>query len=89
VNSSHEPSADPLAPTTAYRDAAGKPTADPERAVTGEIVERDERGAETRTWFFVRKVELPWLPVSEAAFLLWVLALLLLAWFVVALILLL
>jgi len=39
-----------------------------------------------RTWFLMREVELDWLPVSEAAFLLWVLALLLLAWLVVALV---
>jgi hypothetical protein len=34
----------------------------------------------------MRETELGWLPVSEAAFLLWVLALLLLAWLVTALV---
>jgi hypothetical protein len=32
-------------------------------------------------WIRVEQVELPWLPVSESAFLLWVLVLLLCVWF--------
>lgn len=34
-----------------------------------------------RVWLRVEEVEISWLPVSESAFLLWVLALLLVAWF--------
>jgi hypothetical protein len=45
-----------------------------------------EAGTERRTWFVMRELELDWLPVSESAFLLWVLALLLLAWLAVALV---
>ena len=72
-----------------YLDAEGKRTEDPAKAVGGEIVERGRDGTPRRTWFRVREVELKWLPVSEAAFLLWVLALLLLAWLIAALVLLL
>jgi len=42
-----------------------------------------------RIWFHVEDVKLPWLPpVSETAFLLWVLAGLVVVWLVVALVLL-
>jgi hypothetical protein len=41
-----------------------------------------------RIWFHVEDVHLRWLPVSETAFLLWVLAALVLVWLVVALVLL-
>jgi hypothetical protein len=75
--------------TTVYRDAQGNRTDDPRRAVSGEILERGEEVAPRRTWFRVEQVELEWLPVSETAFLLWVLALLVLAWLIVALVLLL
>jgi hypothetical protein len=34
-----------------------------------------------RAWFRVEQVEISWLPVGEAAFLLWVLVLLLGVWF--------
>ncbi len=34
-----------------------------------------------RIWLRIEEVEISWLPVSESAFLLWVLALLLAAWF--------
>jgi hypothetical protein len=34
-----------------------------------------------RVWFRVEEVEISWLPVSESAFLLWVLVLLLAVWF--------
>jgi hypothetical protein len=34
-----------------------------------------------RVWFRVEEVEVSWLPISESAFLLWVLALLLGVWF--------
>jgi hypothetical protein len=58
--------------------------------VGGEILEpADDGRAERRTWFRIHEVELKWLPVSEAAFLLWVLAALVLAWLVIAIVLLL
>lgn len=34
-----------------------------------------------RVWLRIEEVEISWLPVSESAFLLWVLVLLLAAWF--------
>jgi hypothetical protein len=53
--------------------------------VSGEIVEFDDHGAPSRrTRFFLRREELPWLPVTEAAFLLWVLAALVVGWVAVA-----
>jgi hypothetical protein len=51
----------------------------------GETLERPE--TRRRVWFHVQDVELKWLPVSETAFLLWVLAGLVLVWLVVALVL--
>jgi hypothetical protein len=49
------------------------------RAAGGEIREREKEGRSIqRTWFLIREVELKWLPMSETAFLLCVLALLLL-----------
>ena len=64
----------------------------PDRTVDARGVEGGATGerdvvAEKRTWFLMREEELGWLPVGEAAFLLWVLALLLLAWLVTALVL--
>lgn len=55
----------------------------------GEVTELDPHGAPRRfTRFFVLEQKaLPWLPVSEAAFLLWVLVGLIVAWLVVGLIL--
>jgi hypothetical protein len=49
-----------------------------------EILERPE--TRRRVWFHIEDVELKWLPVSETAFLLWVLAVLVLVWLVVALV---
>jgi len=48
----------------------------------------EQRPAEPprRVWFHVEEVELKWLRISETAFLLWVLAGLVLAWLVVALV---
>jgi hypothetical protein len=67
--------------TTHYVDAAGRRTDDPEHAVSGEIAERDGHGRVLRrTRFFLDRAQLPWLPVGEAAFLLWVLAALVLIW---------
>ena len=54
-----------------------------------ENVERRPAEAPRRVWFHVEEVELKWLRMGEAAFLLWVLAGLVLAWLVVALVLLL
>lgn len=62
-------------------DAEGNPTDDSRRAVAGELVEYDERSKRTRcAWFRLEEVEIRWLPVGEAAFLLWVLAFLLVVW---------
>ncbi len=68
-------------PARSLVDADGKPTEDPRRAVRGEFIEYDPESRKARrTWFRVEQVEVKWLPVGEAAFLLWVLALLLIAW---------
>jgi hypothetical protein len=69
-----------------YRDADGNPVDNPAAAVGGEIVEHgDEKRPGRRFWFRVVEVELPGVRISETAFLLWVLALLVLVWLVVAL----
>jgi YD repeat-containing protein len=74
--------------TAAYVDADGRPTTDPEAAIRGEIVEYDDHGRlRRRTRFFLAERELPWLPVSEPAFLLWVLAALMLIWIAIGLVL--
>lgn len=56
----------------------------------GDGTEKLERSRETprRVWFRVEEVELKWLRMSETAFLLWVLAGLVLAWLIVAVLLL-
>jgi len=64
----------------AYFDAEGKRTEDPAQAVRGEVIERDAEGRRRRTWFILEEVEIKWLPVSEGAFLLWVLLALVLIW---------
>jgi len=62
-------------------DKHGRRTEDPARAVRGEIFDVDAAsGRVHRVWFFTSQAELRWLPVSESAFLLWVLAALLVAW---------
>ena len=67
-----------------YVDSHGDPTDDPARAVRGAIVEYDEHGRPVRrTWFFLDQVEIDWLPIGERAFLLWVLAFLLVVWFAI------
>jgi hypothetical protein len=72
-----------------YTDADGLPTDDPAAAVHGEMVEYDAGGeVRRRTRFFLSDEEIPWLPVSEAAFLVWVLVVLVLVWAVIGLILL-
>ena len=68
-------------PARSLVDADGKPTEDPRRAVRGEFIEYDPESRKARrTWFRLEQVEIKWLPVGEPAFLLWVLALLLIAW---------
>jgi hypothetical protein len=65
-------------------DAKGRSTDDPRRAVRGELVEYDAKSKQARrTWFRIEQVEIKWLPVSESAFLLWVLVLLLAVWFAI------
>jgi hypothetical protein len=51
-----------------------------------ENVEQRPAEASRRVWFHVEDVELKWLRIGETAFLLWVLAGLVLAWLVVALV---
>jgi hypothetical protein len=78
----------PPARTAQYVDAEGRPTDDPEAAVRGEIAEYGPHGRlRRRTSFFLTERELPWLPVSEPAFLLWVLAALMLVWIAIGLVL--
>jgi len=73
----------------AYTDAEGRATDDPAAAVQGEIVDYDAHGAPARrTRFFLSERELPWLPISEPAFLLWVLVVLMAVWVVIGLVLL-
>ncbi|MFL6031137.1 MAG: hypothetical protein ACJ74D_14050 [Gaiellaceae bacterium] len=69
-----------------YFDAHGQETDDPTHAVSGELAEH-AHGRLRRTRFFLQRSELPWLPVGEAAFLLWVLAALLVIWASIGLIL--
>ena len=65
----------------AYTDAEGHATDDPAAAVRGEIVDYDAHGAPARrTRFFLSERELPWLPISESAFLLWILVALMAVW---------
>jgi hypothetical protein len=62
----------------------GNPTDDPAQAVRGEVLEYDSKARRARrTWFFIEEVEIKWLPVSESAFLLWVLVLLLVIWLLI------
>ena len=50
-----------------------------------ENLEQRATDAPRRLWFHVEEIELKWLPMGETAFLLWVLAGLVLAWVIVAL----
>jgi hypothetical protein len=71
-----------------YLDAEGSPTDNPREAVRGEILEYDQNDRlSRRTWFLLDDVQIKWLPLSEAAFLLWVLVLLFGVWVVAALVL--
>lgn len=73
--------------TTRLYDAEGRLTTDPARAVRGEVFEYDSSGTARRTWFRIEPVEIKWLPISEPAFLLWVLVLFVAAWVIVAVVL--
>jgi hypothetical protein len=69
---------------TIYIDADGRRTLEAAKAVQGEVIEYDAHDQPARrTKFFLDRVELPWLPVSEPAFLLWVLAALFIVWLVI------
>ena len=69
-----------------YVDAHGNATQDPAEAVRGEILEYDDAGrAVRRTRFFLDDVEIQWLPVSEPAFLMWVLVFLVIVWLAIGL----
>jgi hypothetical protein len=70
-----------------YRDAEGRETDDPREAVQGEILDYGHARPARRIKFFLDRKELPWLPVSEPAFLLWVLVGLLFIWSTVAVVL--
>ena len=72
-----------------YVDADGQPTDDPAMAARGEVIEYEAHGRPTRrAKFFLDRSELPWLPVSEPAFLLWVLAGLFIVWLAIGFVLL-
>ena len=66
-------------------DSEGMPTDDAEVAVGGEIAEHTADGRFVRRRFFLTKAQAPWLPVSEPAFLLWVLASLVGVWLAIGL----
>ena len=71
-----------------YVDADGLPTEDPGAAVQGEIIDYDVHERPLRvTRFWLRAEQLPWLPVTEPAFLLWVLVLLIAAWLIIGVVL--
>jgi hypothetical protein len=73
----------------AYSDAEGRVTDDPAAAAEGEIIDYDAHGVPAkRTRFFLSERELPWLRISEPAFLLWVLVALMAVWVVIGLVLL-
>jgi hypothetical protein len=74
-------------PRVVYRDAEGRETDDPREAVQGEILDYGHARHTRRVRFFLNRKELPWLPVSEPAFLLWVLVGLFVIWSAVAVVL--
>jgi hypothetical protein len=68
-----------------YRHNGGQPGGDVVDAASGEPVELDTHGRRVpRLRLFLDREELPWLPVSEPAFLLWVLAVLVVVWIGIA-----
>jgi len=71
-----------------YVDSDNQRTDDPDRAVGGEVAEYDDHGRVLRrTRFFLDRSELPWLPVGESAFLLWVAAALVVVWICIGIVL--
>ncbi|UGS34994.1 hypothetical protein [Capillimicrobium parvum] len=78
----------PRTARVAYVDAEGRETQDPAAAVQGEIVEYDGDGRPRgRTRFFLAERQIRWLPISESAFLIWVLAALIGVWLVIGVVL--
>jgi hypothetical protein len=74
--------------SVSYVDHEGQATDNPAAAIEGQVLEYDSRGrAVRRTRFFLSERELPWLPVGEPAFLLWVLAVFAVVWLIVGVIL--
>jgi hypothetical protein len=72
--------------STVYTDRDGQVTDDVRRAASGEVLEYNAHGAPVRrTRFFLHEGELRWLPVSEPAFLLWVLAAFAVVWLLIGL----
>jgi hypothetical protein len=64
-----------------YADHEAEVSDNPAAAVHGPVIEYDSQGRPVRrTRFFLAERELPWLPVSEPAFLLWALALFVIVW---------
>jgi hypothetical protein len=63
-----------------YIDAEGRRTSDPGSAIRGEILEYNGEDHPKRTRFFLKELEINWLPMSEGAFLLWVLVFLVGVW---------
>ena len=61
-------------------DARGRITDDASDAVAAEVAEYGAHGRLRRARFFLDRADLPWLPVGEAAFLLWVLVALHVLW---------
>jgi hypothetical protein len=61
-------------------DARGRSMEDASDAVAAEVAEYGAHGRLRRARFFLDRADLPWLPVGEAAFLLWVLVALLVLW---------
>lgn len=68
-----DPQGEPHRRETFLLDEQGRRTDDPARAARGEIVDVDSAGGRRRSWFVAGQAKLDWLPVSESAFLLWVL----------------
>jgi len=87
--SARKPPGTPEGHVFRYIDAAGNPTDDPALAVRGEITERDAHGkVRRRTRFFLDQEQMPsWIPVSEPALLLWVLAALIAIWLLIGILL--
>ena len=71
-----------------YVDSEDRRTDDPNEAVSGEVAEYDDHGRVLRrTRFFLDRSDIAWLPVGESAFLLWVLAALVIVWVCIGLVL--